>query len=46
MLAQIERGAGNPTVSTLWKLANGMKIPFEALTVQPKRKEIKKNIKS
>lgn len=36
MLAQIERGAGNPTVSTLWKLANGMKIPFEALTVQPK----------
>lgn len=36
MLAQIERGVGNPTVSILWKLANGMKIPFEALTIQPK----------
>lgn len=36
MLAQIERGDGNPTISTLWKLANGMKVPFDALTVRPK----------
>ena len=36
MLAQIERGDGNPTLSTLWKLANGMKVPFDALTVRPK----------
>lgn len=36
MLAQIERGDGNPTLSTLWKLSNGMKIPFDALTVRPK----------
>lgn len=36
MLAQIERGAGNPTLSTLWKLSNGMKVPFDALTVRPK----------
>lgn len=36
MLAQIERGESNPTISTLWKLANGMKVPFEALTVFPK----------
>lgn len=36
MLAQIERGEGNPTLSTLWKLSNGMKIPFDALTVRPK----------
>lgn len=35
MLAQIERGDGNPTVSTLWKIANGMKVPFDALTVRP-----------
>lgn len=37
MLAQIERGEGNPTISTLWKIANGMKVPFDALTVRPKK---------
>lgn len=36
MLAQIERGEGNPTISTLWKLSNGMRVPFDALTVRPK----------
>lgn len=36
MLSQIERGDGNPTLSTLWKLANGMKVPFDALIVRPK----------
>ena len=36
MLAQIERGEENPTISTLWKLSNGMKLPFDALTVRPK----------
>lgn len=36
MLAQIERGGGNPTISTLWKISNGMKVPFDALTVRPK----------
>lgn len=36
MLAQIERGEGNSTLSTLWKLSNGMKVPFDALTVRPK----------
>lgn len=36
MLAQIERGDGNPTISTLWKISNGMKVPFDALTVYPK----------
>lgn len=36
MLAQIERGGGNPTLSTLWKISNGMKVPFDALTVRPK----------
>ena len=35
MLAQIERGDGNPTISTLWKISNGMKVPFDALTVRP-----------
>lgn len=37
MLAQIERGEGNPTISTLWKLSNGMKVPFDALTVRPEK---------
>ena len=36
MLAQFERGDGNPTISTLWKISNGMKVPFDALTVRPK----------
>lgn len=36
MLAQIERGDGNPTISTLWKISNGMRVPFDALTVRPK----------
>lgn len=36
MLAQIERGDGNPTISTLWKISNGMRVPFDALTVHPK----------
>ena len=31
MLAQIERGEGNPTLSTLWKISNGMKVPFVLL---------------
>lgn len=37
MLAQIERGDGNPTISTLWKLSNGLKVPFDALTVRPRK---------
>lgn len=28
MLGQIERGKSNPTVSMLWKIATGLKVPF------------------
>lgn len=28
MLAQIERGESNPTVNTLWKIANGLGVSF------------------
>lgn len=35
MLAQIERGTGNPTLSTLCKISNGMSVPFDALTLRP-----------
>ena len=31
MLAQIERGDVNPTISVLWKIANGYKVSFTSL---------------
>ncbi len=31
MLAQIEKGDANPTVSVLWKIANGYKVAFTSL---------------
>ncbi|MFC4619137.1 helix-turn-helix domain-containing protein [Camelliibacillus cellulosilyticus] len=30
MLGQIERAQSNPTVSTLWKIAQGLNVPFTA----------------
>lgn len=35
MLGQIERGESNPTLNTVWKIANGLKISFTALIHQP-----------
>jgi transcriptional regulator with XRE-family HTH domain len=35
MLGQIERGETNPTISTVWKIANGMKVSFTSLINQP-----------
>ncbi|MCG8484306.1 MAG: XRE family transcriptional regulator [Clostridia bacterium] len=34
MLGQIERGESNPTVTTVWKIANGLKISFTSLLNQ------------
>lgn len=34
MLAQIERGEANPTISVLWKIANGYKVSFSSLAEQ------------
>ena len=31
MLGQIERGESNPTITTIWKIANGLKVSFSAL---------------
>lgn len=31
MLRQIETGQSSPTISTLWKIANGLRVPFTAL---------------
>lgn len=36
MLAQIEKGVGNPSLSTLWKIANGMTVPFDMLVSHPR----------
>lgn len=38
MLGQIERGKTNPTVSTIGKIVEGLKVPFEQLIYD--RKEI------
>ena len=38
MLGQIERGQSSPTVTTLWKIATGMKIPFSSFLQEQKTK--------
>lgn len=35
MLGQIERGEVNPTITVLWKIANGLKISFTSMIEQP-----------
>lgn len=35
MLGQIERGESNPSITTVWKIANGLKIPFSSLINEP-----------
>lgn len=35
MLGQIERGEVNPTISVLWKIANGLKVSFTSLVEIP-----------
>ncbi|GGH88163.1 transcriptional regulator with XRE-family HTH domain [Pullulanibacillus pueri] len=39
MLGQIERARSNPTVSTLWKIAEGLRVPFTSFI-----EEIKKDV--
>lgn len=35
MFAQIEKGEVNPTISMLWKIANGFKVSFSSLVENP-----------
>ncbi|MGG1633765.1 helix-turn-helix domain-containing protein [Paenibacillus sp. NRS-1760] len=35
MLGQIERGESNPTIGTVWKIANGLKVSFTSLINEP-----------
>jgi len=37
MLSQIERGESSPTISTVWKIANGLKTSFTSLVDKPQR---------
>ncbi|WP_243291530.1 XRE family transcriptional regulator [Bacillus sp. FJAT-47783] len=38
MLGQIERGESNPTVSTLWKISNGLHVSFSSLMKEETKK--------
>lgn len=40
MLSQIERGESNPTINTIWKIANGLKIPYTTLIDEPLKTDI------
>lgn len=31
MLSDIEKGGSNPTINTIWKIANGLKVPYTRL---------------
>lgn len=35
MIGQIERGESSPTITTIWKIANGLKISFTSLINNP-----------
>ena len=37
MLSQIEKGETNPTINTVWKIANGLKVPYTTLLEQQKQ---------
>lgn len=39
MLRQIEHGTTNPTLSTIWKISNGLKIPYSSLLVIPQKED-------
>lgn len=36
MIGQIERGESSPTITTIWKIANGLKISFSSLIDHPR----------
>lgn len=35
MIGQIERGQSNPTINTIWKIANGLKVSYTSLIDEP-----------
>ena len=45
MLRQIEIGQSNPTITTLWKIANGLKLPLSVLLKEQTKRMILKSFK-
>ncbi|EPY05014.1 transcriptional regulator [Paenibacillus alvei TS-15] len=37
MISQIERGESSPTITIIWKIANGLKISFSSLINEPEQ---------
>lgn len=37
MLSDMEKGSGNPTINTIWKIANGLKVPYTRLLEESER---------
>ena len=46
MLRQIEIGQSNPTIATIWKIANGLQIPFTTLLKEPNPEITIRNFKA
>lgn len=46
MLRQIETGSSSPTIATIWKIANGLRVSFTALLRAPDVKAEVKSFKS
>lgn len=46
MLGQIERGETSPTINTIWKIANGLKVSFTSLLRENKAEVSIKSIKN
>jgi predicted transcriptional regulator len=40
MLSQIEKGETNPTLNTIWKIANGLKVPYTRLIDKAKNETV------
>lgn len=45
VIGQIERGESSPTITTIWKIANGLKVSFTSLinNLQPNTKVVLRN---
>ncbi len=39
-LGQIERGEANPSITTLWQIANALKVEFSALVTSPRAESV------
>ena len=38
MLSDIEKGGSNPTINTIWKIANGLNVPYTRLMEEIEKK--------